>query len=108
VRKLILLLLILASWPASSWGDEVGAALFNSNCRPCHDGNGDGRTAGGAKMAIPDLRSADVQKLTDDDLYQRIGNGAKHKQYPHTFLKKGMTDPQLREVIGYIRLLKKN
>lgn len=82
------------------------ASLFDSYCRPCHGADGAGKTAAGVKMTIPDLRSAAVQKLTDEDLFQGIGNGAMHKQYPHTFLRKGMTPEQVKELVGYIRSLR--
>ena len=107
MRKTAILLFILSFCATIAWGqDEDSSALFNSYCRTCHDANGDGKTAASQRMSIPDLRSAEIQKLTDDDLFQRIGNGVKHKQYPHTFLKKGMTEVQVRELIGYIRTLK--
>ena len=105
-RLTVFLFIILSFCATVAWGQDEGSALFNAYCRSCHDVNGDGKTAASQRMTIPDLRSAEIQKLTDSDLFQRIGNGATHKQYPHTFLKKGMTDVQLKQLIAYIRTLK--
>jgi len=99
-----LLLLILAAVPLRA--QDEAAALFKSSCARCHNTNGDGKTAAAEKMRIPDLRSPEIQKLTDEELFQTIGNGTQHKQYPHTFLSKGMTAPQVRQLVGHIRTLK--
>ena len=44
----------------------------------CHGADGSGRTELGKKFEIPDLRSDEVQKLTDEELLKIIaeGNGA--------------------------------
>jgi mono/diheme cytochrome c family protein len=106
MKTVALFLVFLSLCAVSFAAEDDGPALFDAYCRPCHDGNGDGKTAASQRMVLPDLRSSQVQKLTDEDLFQRIGNGAHHKQYPHTFLKKGMTEAQVREVIAYIRTFK--
>ena len=106
MRRLTTFLFLLALSATPLLARDEASALFNVYCSACHDSNGDRKTVAGEKMAIPDLRSNAVQKLSDDDLFQRIGNGAKHKQYPHTFLKKGMSDTQLKQLIGYIRSMK--
>lgn len=82
-----------------------GASLFDFHCRPCHGVDGAGKTKAGAMMKIPDLHSKEVQRFSNEELYQQIGNGAGHKQYPHAFLKKGFTDAQVKQVISYIRSL---
>ena len=100
----VLLLLLLLTTAAAA--QDVGAAQFESVCARCHNSNGDGKTAAGQRMSIPDLRLPAVQILTDQDLFQRIGNGAKHKQYPHAFLKKGMNEGQVWSLVAHIRTLK--
>jgi mono/diheme cytochrome c family protein len=103
-RVFLLLVLLLAA--ASACAQDEGAALFKANCARCHNANGDGKTAAAEKMKIPDLRSPEVQKLSDEELFQTIGNGAQHKQYPHTFLSKGMHPGEIREIVRYLRTLK--
>ncbi len=100
-----LLLLSLAAAPLRA--QDEAAALFKSNCANCHNHNGDGKTLAAKKMLIPDLRSPEVQNLTDEQLFQTIAYGSQHKQYPHTFLKKGMTEPQVRQLVRHIRTFKK-
>jgi len=104
--KRIAVLVVILSFCALVRAQDEAASLFNAYCRPCHDINGDGKTSAGQMMSIPDLRSMEVQKLSDDELFQRIGNGAKHKQYPHAFLKRGVSDAQVRQLVTYLRSLK--
>ncbi len=85
---------------------DDAVSLYNNQCRSCHGANGDGKTAAATKMTIPDLRTHGVQRMTDDELFQTIGNGTTHKQYPHTYLHKGMTAEQVKELVGYIRTMK--
>ncbi len=96
---LLLSFLCVTTAPA----EDDSSALFNSTCRNCHNSNGDGKTVAGQKMVIPDLRSAAVQRLSDEELFQTIGNGVQHKQYPHTFLRKGISEAQIRQLVTYIR-----
>lgn len=100
----LLILLILCAAPLCA--QDEAAALFKSNCAHCHNINGDGRTEAAKKMRIPDLRSPEIQNMSDEALFQTIGNGTQHKQYPHTFLRKGMTSAQVRQLVDHIRTLK--
>lgn len=105
MRTALLLVLFFMAAAGVQAQDEA-AALFRSHCAKCHNPNGDGKTSAGEKMRIPDLRSAEIQKMSNEQLYQTIGNGAQHKQYPHTFLSKGMREPQIRALVTHIRTLK--
>ena len=107
MKKFFVLLLLSSLCTASIHAEDDTVALYNSTCRTCHNGNGDGKTAAGQKMVIPDLRSSHIQKMSDDELFQTIGNGFEHKQYPHTYLRKGMTEVQVRQIVSYLRTLKK-
>lgn len=98
------LLLIFCAAPAPA--QDEGAALYKANCANCHNHSGDGKTLAGRKMTIPDLRTDQVQSLSDEDLFQTIGNGTGHKQYPHVFLKKGMGSGQLHMVVAHVRTLR--
>jgi mono/diheme cytochrome c family protein len=81
--------------------------LYKDHCSSCHAIDGSGATNAGRKMGLADLRSAKVQRLTDNELFQTIANGTKHKQYPHAFLKRGLTQEQITEVVAYLRKLPK-
>ncbi len=106
MERLTGIILLIAILSAPVLAQDEAAALFNSKCANCHNANGDGKTAAAQKMRIPDLRSSEVQSKTDEEIYQTIGNGAQHKQYPHTFLGKGMTPAQVRMMVAHVRLLK--
>ncbi len=105
MRKLFFLSILLLA-AASVWAQDEGAALFKSNCARCHNANGDGKTTAATKMTIPDLRSDAVQKQSDEEIYQTIAYGAKHKQYPHAFVDKGMHSGEVKQLVAYIRTLK--
>jgi mono/diheme cytochrome c family protein len=94
---LIALMLVPSSFAASA---DEGKKFFDSKCAVCHGADGAGKIKG-----TPDLRSADVQKQSDDELAKFIAEG---KGKPaHAFAKKGLTDTQIKDLVAYIRTLKK-
>ena len=50
-------------------------AVYKAKCASCHAVDGSGNTAAGKAMKVRDLRSAEVQKQTDAQLYALIANG---------------------------------
>jgi hypothetical protein len=70
--------------------------------------DGSGATAAGKKMGLVDLRSQQVQNLSDDELFKTIAYGVKHKQYPHAFMSRGVTQDQINQLVGYLRKLPKS
>jgi len=77
--------------------------LFSQKCASCHAADGSGHTAANNKMKIPDLRSARIKQLSDDELYTATAQGQSHESYPHAFLHVGLTEKQIRDLIQYIR-----
>ena len=59
-------------------------------------------------MGLSDLRSPQVQRLSDDELFKTIAYGVKHKQYPHAFVKRGLTGEQITQLVSYLRKLPKS
>lgn len=106
MRRLTCVIAVVSFCAVSAWTQDEGPAVYNVYCRSCHDSNGDGKTAAAHKLTLPDLRSPEIQKLTDAELYDSIGNGSRHKQYPHAFLRKGLSETQVHELVGYLRTLK--
>ncbi len=94
-----LLLVILI--PVRAAGDAQ--ALFSAQCSPCHGVNGDGKGHAGLKIKPADLRSAEVQKLTDEELFKTIAYGVGHKQYPHGFIERGLSAEQISGLVVYLR-----
>jgi mono/diheme cytochrome c family protein len=73
---------------------DDGAALFKTKCAMCHG-------ADGKKMPKADLSSAAVQGKSDADLAKFVAENPKHN-----FAKKGLTDPQINDVVKFLRTLK--
>ncbi len=103
--SLSLLLLAAAATPCQA--QKGIQPVFEKNCAACHGTDGAGKTAAAARMKIPDLRSKEVQQLSDKELFDTIAYGAGHKQYPHAFADKGMTGVLIRDLVDYLRQLAK-
>ena len=82
--------------------------LYKAHCSSCHGPDGSGSTTAGKKMGLSDLRSPRIQSLSDDELFKTIAYGAKHKQYPHAFTKRGLTEDQISQLVAYLRKLPKS
>lgn len=80
-----------------------GADLYKSKCQGCH-GPGGVPSAGMAKsMGMKPLGEADVQAMSDADLTAAIANGkGKMKGFKGT-----LTDAQIKDLVSYVRTLKK-
>jgi cytochrome c6 len=76
-RKSFILLaaaLTLAAAPAAVAAID-GAAIYKAKCASCHGADGSGQTPVGKSMKLRDLRSAEVQKQTDQELTTWINDG---------------------------------
>lgn len=73
-------------------------ATFKAKCAMCHGADGKGKEA----MKTRDLSSADVQKQSDAELSAIITNG-KGKMPPY----KSMTPEQVKDMVAFLRSLKK-
>ena len=51
------------------------AATYKAKCASCHGADGSGSTAPGKALKVRDLRSADVQKQSDDQLFAIVAKG---------------------------------
>jgi len=79
------------------------AATFKAKCASCHGADGGGDTAAGKALKVKDLRSAEVQGLSDDQLYQIVANGkGKMPGYEKT-----LGADTCKSLVAYIRGLKK-
>ena len=75
-----------------------GAAAFKANCATCHGPDGSGDTSIGKSLNIPDLRSAEIQKLSDTEIANVISSG-KNAMPPFKNLSKN----QIHSLVTYIR-----
>jgi len=97
-KATITVLVLVAAFIFSTVAYADGAVVFKQKCIACH-----GATATGAR----DLTSPVVQKLTDEQLADFIGNGGPTKKPAHTFKTKGLSDADIKALVTYIRSIKK-
>jgi len=91
----------LFAGPARS--QSGGEALYKSKCAACHGPDGKGETAIGKANKLRDLGSAEVQKLSDEELTGIIAAG-KGKMPAYA---KSLKPEQIKELVAYIRAFKK-
>lgn len=76
-------------------------ATYKAKCASCHAADGSGATAAGKSLKVRDLRSADVQKQSDAELYALIAKGkAKMPGY-----EKILGADKCKELVAYTRRL---
>ena len=100
------IIFVLGLWLMASRAVEAqntGEFTYKSICIHCHGPKGDGKGHEGLTITPADLRSDEVQKKTDEQLYNGIAFGVGHKQYAHAFAERGMSSKQMTDVVSYIR-----
>lgn len=101
---LITLVLSCLSWAAASAADvSAGQADYAKACKSCHgpDGTPNPAVAKMMKVEMKDLKSAEVQSMSNDDL-KKIIAGGKGKMRPIT----SVSGSALDDVAAYIHTLK--
>jgi mono/diheme cytochrome c family protein len=88
---------------AQAQNPNDGAALYKTKCAMCHGPDGAGKTPVGTKLNVRDLRSPEVQKQSDSDLAQVIGQG-KGKM---PVFGKTLNEDQIKSLVAQIRELGK-
>ena len=96
------MVLVVAVAPVAAFADDA-AALFKSKCAMCHGADGSGDTPAGKSMKARDLRSAEVQKQSGEDLEKTINNG-KGKMPAY---KGKLKEAEIDALVKYIKTLKK-
>ena len=81
----------------------AGREVYRSKCQLCHGYDGGGKTeiASGQYPRPPDLRRAEVQRMSDGELFYHIRNGIRHTGMPAWELP----ERKLWQVSGYLRNL---
>ena len=83
--------------------DDAGKMTFEANCSICHGEDGSGDTPIGMSLMIPDLRSDEVQKLSDAELIAIVTNG----KDPMPSFKDKLSADEIKGVIAYVRTFAK-
>lgn len=83
---------------------KAGQAVYDKSCKTCHgpDGTANPAIAKMMKVDMQDLKSADVQAMSDDEI-KKIIAGGKGKMRPVTAVSGAASD----DVVAYVRSLKK-
>ena len=100
---LVILILLSSLFIAQSYAADTAAAVFTSKCVMCHGADGKGDTPVGKKMGIRDLTSADVQKMSDEELITVTTKG-KNKMPGY---ENKLSAAQIKDIVAYIRQLAK-
>lgn len=102
LRRIQLLILIITV-SVYAMAQASGDSLFMAKCSTCHGKDGMGKTAFAQKARIPELGSAEVQSLSDTEIYESIARGTRHKAYPHAFALRGMSESEIDSLVKRIR-----
>lgn len=98
-----LALLAIAVTNAFAADAAAGKAVYDRGCKACHGADGKANPAVAQMMhvEIKDLKSPDVQSMSDADIKKIITDG-KGKMSPI----KSVTGKQLDDVVAYVKSLK--
>jgi len=103
-KKLALFAVVLSLALTTSFSfAQDAAATFKAKCAMCHGPDGSGKTPMGEKLSIHDLRSPDVQKLSDAELTQIVTKG-KNKMPAYDGK---LTKEQIDQLVAHVRELAK-
>lgn len=94
-------LLCLSAWPAAAAGN--GEAIYKQRCAGCHGADGSGQTTMGKMFKLRDLKSPEVQAMTDAQLRAMIAHGKGKMPAFQSSLK----PEQIDAVVAYVRELAK-
>ncbi len=83
--------------------EDSGADTYKAKCAMCHAADGSGSTPAGKAMKAVPFSAPDLIKASDADLIAATKNG-KGKMPAYSGK---LTDPQIKEVVAYIRTLQK-
>ena len=99
MNKTTMVMLFALAFPVTALAD--GAAIYKIKCAPCHGPDGSGQTPVGKNLKVRDLRSAEVQKLSDAEITKVLTEGK--GKMPVSKL----SADDMKVVIGFLRSLKK-
>lgn len=107
VRSALLLLLIPAI-PGALRGapapQKSAQDVYLDKCSVCHAKDGSGNTAKGRKVKAKDLRSAEIQKMSDADLTHDVAKG---KGKDMDGFEKELGADMVKQLVAYCRDLAK-
>ena len=100
----VVTLVILCATAALAANAKAGQAIYDKSCKSCHgaDGTPNAAVTKMMKVDMKDLKSTEVQALSDEDMKKIVTEG-KGKMRP----VKTVSGPAVDDLIAYVRSLKK-
>jgi len=98
---LVAFLILVPGSSRTDGAEAAGKTTYSGKCAACHAADGSGNTATGKSLKLRDLRSADVQKMSDADLTNIISKG-KGKMPGY---QASLGSEKIGQVVAYIREL---
>lgn len=109
MKKLLAIVIAVASFAAWSTQAADGKALWEQHCAKCHGKDGKGETAMGKKVGAKDYSSAKVQEaLTDSAASKAITDGFKTPEGKQVMkATEGLSADDVKALVAHLRSLKK-
>ncbi len=104
LKSALPLLVLSVSLNAFSAPPPAAGDIYKAKCVMCHGADGAGTTPMGQKFKIRDLRSADVQKQSDDQLTAIITDG----KTPMPAYGKSLAPGDIKQLVAFIRSIAKS
>jgi cytochrome c6 len=108
IPLIAILVVVSASWrpvQMQAIGEPVQEikGVYSSKCAVCHGMDGSANTAKGKELKVKDMRSQEVQGMSDEKLYEVIAKG-KGKMNGY---EKSLGKDQVQQLVAYTRELGK-
>jgi mono/diheme cytochrome c family protein len=103
ITKTLAVVTVAAALLSASAFAQTAAETYKSKCQMCHADDGSGNTPAGKALKTTPFSDEAVIKASDADLIAATKNG-KGKMPAYSGK---LTDPQIKELIAYIRTLQK-
>ena len=101
--RFTVLALLGLSLALPTFAQQPGQSNYKAKCAMCHGVDGSGNTPVGKAMKLRSLKSPEDVKASDAQLFKDTKDGVgKMKGYAGR-----LTDPQITEIVAYIRSLQK-
>ncbi len=86
-----------------AYAQSSGADTYKAKCAQCHGADGAGATPAGKAMKTPSFSSPEALKMSEADMIAMTKAG---KGKMPAYAGK-LTDPQIKDVINYVKTLQK-
>lgn len=103
IRTGLTIVAVLATSTMAAFAQGSGADTYKAKCAMCHGADGMATGPTGKAMNVPPFNSPAVAKMSEADMIAATKNG---KGKMPAYAGK-LTDPQIKDVVEYVRTLEK-